>query len=415
MVFPGEIAVRKEKEQLHPVQVQLVFHPGEEGILHSLPAVAKAAEDFFATVPSTKNVFVIEMPQLFGLNIPHFYEWRERTGKHFEGYLQHTRTGIQKGEPFTPEELADLRRDAEESVSRWQSIPRLLGQTGQLSFYGALLMLDSLAEKAPFELLIEPGTHRDVIGLFKSGARLFKKNKRPHPSPNDEEPIEDQASLESFLEELRREKTEELREAADIIRTKTSSFYRFFNTVIDQALASRRPTRIFVPRVVSFYSIDNQMMQNRLKQKPAFTYRSPQFINCNLGDSEIEYEQASRFLITPKAELTRDEVSQELVVSLLTQVLNEVGSPGDPNIQREIVWRFAKNRSPQELQELLLSVLTAEGSECWGVLLDSFDRENGTHYTDLLEIQLELEKVRAVSKALSNTLREALEVHRAKG
>lgn len=412
MAFQGETGVKKEGKQTLPVQVQLIFHPDKQGILHSLPVVAKVAEDFFATVPSTRNVFVIEMPQLFGLNIPHFYEWHERTGRFFEGYLQHTRTGIQKKPPYTQEELINLRRDAEEAVETWQHIPRISGGAGELSFYGALLMLDSLCERVPFELLIEPGTHRDVMDLFKAGARFFEKIKRPHPSTNDQGPIKDHDSLESFLGELRREKTEEFREAATIIRTKTSSFYRFFNTVIDQALASGRPTRIFVPRIVSFYSIDNQMIQNRLRQQPSFSYNAPQFINCSLEDSEIENEQTSRFLVAPNAELTIDEVAQESVVSLLSQVLNDVGYPGDPNMQREIVWQFAKNHSPQELRELLLSVLTAEGPEGWRVLLESFDKKAGTNYVDLLEIQLKSEEIRALGKTLSDTLREALEVHR---
>lgn len=319
----GEETRGQEREPDPRVTVQFAYFPVDIARrMRAIPQAEEEAAAFFMSGGSTTNIFAIEPPQLTGLNIPHFFEWQQKTGKFFEGYVQHTRTGFFRNRPFGAKQLAQVRGQAEQAVQ--QNPTNISEETlPQLYFYGSLLMLDRLAEKTPFTLVIEPRGGKDVLSLFKASGKLARALRRKEESESDE-PFKDRKEVEALIEETRQEQTKEYQQIAAFLAPQVTSFHSFLSDTIEGAYKNPGQTRIFTPREALYYQIDNRLLKEKGHKGKEVLYAPPKLI----GDQVEIYRDGhivGRFLENPQAETSRAEAIRDLALSVIGISLDAIG------------------------------------------------------------------------------------------
>lgn len=367
MPFLGERQVGKEIEPEPRVQVQFVYYPGEPAEqVRSLSVIEQAAASFFSDDHQIQNIFLIKAPPLPGINIPHFHEWVERTGRYFEGYAQHTVTGYYKSEPLDDATLAKSRAEIEDSLERGPA-PAEESQE-QLFFFGALVTLDRLAQQKTFIFEIEPYGTRDVIGLYKAVRRLLRT---PPTREDDSASFESEAEITIFLEECRLEATRAQREGIEIFASRNSAFHKFLDRVIKRAIRSGRQVKIFIPQEINDFPFDQAKIGQTDKKRPKAKYLNPQFINTT-------EEEACQ---SPQVEVTREEVVKMGLEKLIEQALSVVGLEhsleNHPN--------FLDNCTHEELHALLVQALLNKDIDRANIALLRFfsQRTGGSDYANL--------------------------------
>lgn len=380
----------EEAEPKDGLVVQSVFYTDDtDASLRALPLIEESAEAFFSLSDSYHNIFAISAPPMPGINIPHFQEWINCTGKYFEGYIQHTRTGFFKGRPYRTKDLAKIRRQTEEVLAQISSFPLSLvplEEKEALFFFGSLLMLDRLAAKRKFILEIEPANGDQAVDFYKKGRRLINQlNLRA--DTDDVELPKNKADIEKLLESLAGFQNEQYRGLATLLRPQIVHFHDFLNSLINgnqHALA-----RIFIPREVYYSFIDQKAMQELSSKGVKFRYAQTN-LSGKTEDSQEANGILTRFVINPQTEVTREEVIRSLITSYLREGLQRIGLESS---LKDLPVFFSKTTN-QELEELLtVTILDEDEIEGAAKLLDNFGtKTTGSTYGNALIFMVALQQ-----------------------
>ncbi len=361
----------RETETVPNVAVQFVFYPNKPRLaMASIPKVEQAAAEFFSEDPKCTNIFVIEAPLLPGLDIPHFLDEYRRTGKYFEGYIQHTRTGFQRLRPFRTKRLAKMRDQTEERIA---SHPYSDNEEEQetLFFASSLLMLDKLAGRRKFQIRIEPLNVRDVAkDVVRTRRALNKLNETwSGTTPDTDAPLQTEQDIEDFIEQLRQQETDYFRTAADVLRPGLTHFHNFLTDLIVWAVNGNQKIRIFVVRPSLWQELDRPNFQGQSLGNQKFAYMEPVVI----PDERYRHglETLTRFIDEPGTETTRQEIIDNGLLTLIQQSLAGMGMESQ---FEEGTLEFLQNSQPEERERVLFEIWrrTEEGTIDSRVMLVDF-------------------------------------------
>ncbi len=366
MQFSGERFLRKpeEAEPRSSVKVQLAYYPiDSRDKIQALREIEQSSVAFFSEDPNAQNVFLIEMPPMAGINLSHFREWVKRTGKYFEGYIQHTLTGFMKSGPLSKKELEEQREIVETGLKADTAIGEDARE--QLFFFGSLVVLDRIAEKRKFTLVIEPLSRHDSISFYKRTRRLLRgiEEDAKEADRKDENRLLSPENLEEFIEEERQAITRETREEIALLDLREATFSRFLKKAIKNAAESGKDTRIFVPRGIGDLPFDQKNLSPSNQKNPRITYEQPLFINTDPNDRKLV--RLITYCNNPQAEATREEILRDILTGLIWHSLDFIGSSDfkkhpdllddcSPEEMYQLVAEYLSNKDQDEARVTLL-------------------------------------------------------------
>ncbi len=369
MFFRGEVRRGQEGEAKPNIIVQFAYYPVDmDSRLAAIPGVEKAAFEFFSEDPGVTNVFLTEAPSMPGLNIPHFREWQQKTGKFLEGYLQHTRTGFMRSKPYNPKELVEVRSNLEQifalPASEMSRIPD--NEKSELYFFGSLLMLDRLAKHRRFTLEVKPESAKDFLRSYKESGRLLRQVDKDISDDALNALLTPPVDMEKVLAHVAREAEKLYRGTGELERRDTDSFHAFLSGVLDKY--KRQPTRIFIPRKSINQKIDLIFQANNKGRLVVSDLDK----NIQGLDNELSVEVLSRFMSDPQSKITRNEALQFLANTLIEHGMGNIGM--DEMVEADFP-KFISSISEKELEQLVLDVLNdVDGDEGITRLLNVFGK-----------------------------------------
>ena len=390
-----ELTAPKESEPNGKVTVQFVYYPQSlDGKILAIPKVRNEARNFFAPHGSNvRNIFAVETPQLPGINIPHFRQWYKKTGKYFEGYIQHTRTGFLRNRPYNQKSLAKIRQGAEAIFQKADLLEASDDEKDEIYFFGSLLMLDDLAKTTDFALEIQPETGRGFVKTYRDARRLDTKLGKMADQAYRQIPehIKSREEAEKLIETTRKELTAEYREFAKMEEPIIASFHVFLGGVIEQANTHTTPTRIFIARKYPYSQVDTIALQRSSQNGLKFTQNDPKLTDDSLDNYVFQASCVAQFVSNPDSEIDRTDTVRSIFVDNLKEALSDMGleKAGVKNISA-----FLQNTSPEELENTLIASLTSKDTiEAYTILLDLFAKKiHGPKFGELLRFKYEFQQ-----------------------
>lgn len=315
------------------------------------------------------NIMIVEAPEMPGLNIPHFQQELNRTGKFLEGYFQHTATGFFKAAPFVPNVLEEMRSVAEDLAS---NEPRNKAEARDSFLLRSLLSFDRLHPQRPFRICIEPRNDKDDIREIKALIRATKTTKKSDTNEDEFEEIHD---LDQIIELLGPAHQEQIKATAGIGRARTLAYENF---VVDTLKGlPNKPTKVLIPRNVLATAVSQDGLDARLSDL-GIKLKPPVYLGA-IRDS-WENNITLEFLRNPNRALSRHETLVYLASTNLVGNFSQMEFLTGP---REVVFNTFGSIAPEELEAFMKELVALEESSQNRELLNFYGRQKGMGMDDV--------------------------------
>lgn len=366
------------------VEAQFLFLPSsQKGRWATVPQVEQIAQGFFfpgarGKLPFSRrrseggqNIMIVEAPDMPGLNIPHFVEELNRTGKFFEGYIQHTATGFFRLARLAPSMLRNMRTKAEQVA---ETPPSTEDDAKDMFFLRSLLAFDRLHQVTPFEIFIEPRSGEQEIKEVRDYRRGIR-----NPLKNLAEQIEEvegTADLDELVAKLAPVYDAKLSIGALIARNRLKTYDRF---VIDtfQAISPKDPVRVLIPRDNSDTYTSQPLLEAALKGI-GIKFREPISLETEAPSwvDRLSYQ----FINDPNRILTRSEA---LVYMIAVGMLESYSGLGSIIGTEEAVIETWASIPPDELESFFRKLLKLDPTAQNRELLNFYGTLRGFGYRQI--------------------------------
>lgn len=291
-------------------QVQFIFLP-EEGrnAIRSLSRAEEVVKDFFIPDPISRkrvlpfqgntkrsNLLIFSTPYFPHINIGHYEEWCNKSGRFFEGFFQHNRTASRGLNPLSGIWLRRFRKAAEKtyagegisSVKPERVVERL--------YLARLILLDKLFSSHPFITSMVRSSHEDFL---KERTQLEQGNVEVHVAVDKLKKVK---TVQEYVDILRRQRTMEFRGYGITGSERIDRFASHILRVLTDI--PHGVTKVLIAESDLFYFVKYPELEAIIKDSPTLELQPP--ILVSKEEPLLPQKLINRFILDPKAEV--DEV-----------------------------------------------------------------------------------------------------------